>query len=47
MNIHETYCLKHDTDPTVLDLAKYAAELKYIMADAMIAARSTPPKGEE
>jgi hypothetical protein len=39
MNLYETYVLKYAKDPTVLEMASYAAKIKYITADAMIKAR--------
>lgn len=39
MNITKTFVLKHGRDPTVDELASYAAGIKYIMADAMLKER--------
>lgn len=40
MNVFETLALSGNKTPTVAELSKYAAEIKYIMADAMLVERN-------
>lgn len=39
----ETFKAEHGRQPTVTELAKYIAEIRFIEADAMIAAREVKP----